>query len=342
MSAVPSAVFRKMSFPHNGKIITIDQLTYHEPNSQTSPETTISSVANKQTFNSSLLGNFPGLPPPPITDPSLSNVCMMQSSQDILKQPASASQQPHPRPPQPAPSDSSQPAGPPPSGPSPTACIPEPLYPPGSVPSGLNHLRAIPPGHYPAGQIPFVDPPPGVYSVPVMATLSLPNLTLGIPVWYLDPPAATHPGHPKPYMALTPVQPVSLTFSVTTGPPAPPQDPSPIVMAPGKKGKTRKGAPKDKTTPTDPAPPPPAKPYALCDVFGHATHACPELPRIQPMVKVTFPESTVPEASIPSSSVTKNPKTLHTNKPCALCGIHGHYSHHCPHLTHYYTSLEVV
>ena len=47
MSAVPSAVFRKMSFPHNGKIVTIDQLTYHEPKSQTSPETTISSVANK-------------------------------------------------------------------------------------------------------------------------------------------------------------------------------------------------------------------------------------------------------------------------------------------------------
>ena len=33
MSAVPSAVFRKMSFPHNGKIVTIDQLTYHEPTS---------------------------------------------------------------------------------------------------------------------------------------------------------------------------------------------------------------------------------------------------------------------------------------------------------------------
>ena len=60
------------------------------------------------------------------------------------------------------------------------------------------------------------------------------------------------------------------------------------------------------------------------------------------MVKVAFPESTAPEAPTPSSSITKNPKTLRTNKPCALCGVHGHYSHHCPHLTHYRASLEVV
>ena len=33
MSTVPSMVFHKMSFPHNGKIVTIDQLTYHEPKS---------------------------------------------------------------------------------------------------------------------------------------------------------------------------------------------------------------------------------------------------------------------------------------------------------------------
>ena len=152
MYVVPSSVFREMSFPHNGKIVTINQLTYHEPPSQTSPEMTISSVANKQTVDSltsvspgvykdsSLLGTFPNLPPPPITDPSLSNVCMMQSSQATHKRPASASQQPPPRPSQPAPSHSSQPAGPPPSGPPPTAGIPEPLYPPGLVPPGLNHL----------------------------------------------------------------------------------------------------------------------------------------------------------------------------------------------------------
>ena len=30
MCVVPSTVHRKMSFPHNGKIVTIDQLTYYE------------------------------------------------------------------------------------------------------------------------------------------------------------------------------------------------------------------------------------------------------------------------------------------------------------------------
>ena len=49
MSAVPSVVHCKMSFPHNGKIVTIDLLTYYEPKSQTSPESIISSVANKKT-----------------------------------------------------------------------------------------------------------------------------------------------------------------------------------------------------------------------------------------------------------------------------------------------------
>ena len=166
MSAVPSAVFRKISFPHNGKIVTIDQLTYHEPPSQNPSETTISSVTNKQTVDSltsvspgvykdsSLLGTFPCRPPPLIPDPSLSNVCMMQSSQAALKRPASASPQPplrppQPplRPPQPAPSHTSLPTGPPPSGLPPIAGIPEPLYPPGLVPLGLNHLRAVPPSH---------------------------------------------------------------------------------------------------------------------------------------------------------------------------------------------------
>jgi hypothetical protein len=32
MNAVTSSVFRMMMFPHNGKIVTIDQLTHYEPN----------------------------------------------------------------------------------------------------------------------------------------------------------------------------------------------------------------------------------------------------------------------------------------------------------------------
>ena len=35
MKAVASSVFRTMMFPHNGKIVTIDQLTHYEPNHST-------------------------------------------------------------------------------------------------------------------------------------------------------------------------------------------------------------------------------------------------------------------------------------------------------------------
>ena len=47
MFFVPSAGHRKMFFPRNGKIVIIDQLTYYEPKYETSPESTISLVANK-------------------------------------------------------------------------------------------------------------------------------------------------------------------------------------------------------------------------------------------------------------------------------------------------------
>ena len=166
-------------------------------------------------------------------------------------------------------------------------------------------------------------------------SLSLPNLTLGIPVWYLTPPTETPPGHPKPYISMTPVQPIPFAPPTTTVPLAPPQNPPNAATATGKKRKTRKGASTDKATAPDPTLPPPAKPCALCDGIGHPTHTCPELPHIQPMVKVTFHESTIPETSVSSSSVATNLKTLRTKKPYALFGVYGHYSHHCPHLTHY-------
>jgi hypothetical protein len=35
MKALASSVFQMMMFPHNGKIITIDQLTHYKPNHST-------------------------------------------------------------------------------------------------------------------------------------------------------------------------------------------------------------------------------------------------------------------------------------------------------------------
>jgi len=91
MLAIASAVFRKMCFPHEGKIVTIDQLTYYEPSSLTSPKSIISSMSDKYYStpltsvspkvykDSSLLGSFPG-PPPPNFKPSSLSVCMLQVS----------------------------------------------------------------------------------------------------------------------------------------------------------------------------------------------------------------------------------------------------------------------
>ena len=92
-----------------------------------------------------------------------------------------------------------------------------------------------------------------------MATLSLPNLTLSIPVWYLDPPAATLPSQPKPYLALTLVQPVPITSPNTTVPHTPQQEQPLVVTVLGKGGKAHKRTSKDKATQKNHAPPQPPK-----------------------------------------------------------------------------------
>ena len=47
ISAIASMVFCKMFFPHEGKIVLINQLTYYELTSVTSPNYIISSMSGK-------------------------------------------------------------------------------------------------------------------------------------------------------------------------------------------------------------------------------------------------------------------------------------------------------
>ena len=54
--------------------------------------------------------------------------------------------------------------------------------------------------------IPFLSPPSSIVSNPIMDTFNLPGFTLGIPVWYLDPPTP----HPTPHIVLTPIQPIEM------------------------------------------------------------------------------------------------------------------------------------
>lgn len=81
-----------MLFPHNGNIVTIDQLTYNVPQSQT----TISSMSGKNTIpnltdvspgvyqDSMLLGAYCG-PSPTSFKPISSSVFMLKESWAIIK-----------------------------------------------------------------------------------------------------------------------------------------------------------------------------------------------------------------------------------------------------------------
>ena len=46
MRAVASTIFRLMMFPHEGKIVTIDQLTYHDMQGLTVPTNVITMINN--------------------------------------------------------------------------------------------------------------------------------------------------------------------------------------------------------------------------------------------------------------------------------------------------------
>jgi len=171
MTAVVSAAFHKMCFPHEGNIVTIDQLTYYELASMNSPKSIILSVSNKHSStpctnvspevykNSSLLGALPS-PPHPISEPTSMSVFMLQASRATFKQSGTPDQQPAPQ--HPIVALPAEPFGPTPPGPPPFVGA-SLMFPPRTVPLGLNHLGAIPPGHYPVGQIPFLFPPPRVF-----------------------------------------------------------------------------------------------------------------------------------------------------------------------------------
>jgi len=93
MLAVASLMLRIMMFPHEGKVITIDQLTYSEKATSPTPDgvlrlvsqevvTTYTKFSPGQFKPSSLLGTFPRDPPiiQEIVPSTGAPVCMMTSS----------------------------------------------------------------------------------------------------------------------------------------------------------------------------------------------------------------------------------------------------------------------
>ena len=233
-------ILHNMSFPNNGQIITISQLKYYKPRSQSSPDSIISSMIDKQTVDPltslspivykyvSLLSAFPG-PLPLISNPNSSSVYMLQASWTTCKKYVMLGKQLAPLHYVVAPSTSGATNQEPP--PSVGAY---PLFPLGTVSLGLNHPRTILPRHYQVDKIPFLFPPPIIFYVPIMATLSLPNIKLGILVWYIYPPANTFPGQLRPYHTFSLVQPVPMIPSFALFLQKPQQDSTPIMKASGR------------------------------------------------------------------------------------------------------------
>jgi hypothetical protein len=187
MKAIASSVFRMMMSPHNGKIITIDQLTHYEPNHSANIDNILPLVrTSSDDFlvinmgpgifkDPSLLGEYHGAPP--LIHPSAQVSVMSSTGIDIG-------------------------ANNPPTEATPNIEVPLvgellpqellelptapliPDFPPlqGKIPV----LETIPQA---ITQISFFYPPPRVQAFQVVATLTLPNMVIIIIVWYLHPPA---------------------------------------------------------------------------------------------------------------------------------------------------------
>jgi hypothetical protein len=205
-------------FPHNGKIVTIDQVSHYEPNPSANLDNILPLIhTNKDAYpliemgpgifkDPSLLGTYHGAPPllPP------NQVCVISSNgthtEDTLP-PQEASVIPDV-------SIVAEPLQPEPPAHSSTPTVHESTSPQGHSPV----WETVPP---PLTQIPFFYPPPGIESFQVAATLTLPNMVLAIPVWYLHPPEMV----PRP--SLPPQEGLPMTIPILT--PTTPILPTPLL-----------------------------------------------------------------------------------------------------------------
>jgi hypothetical protein len=319
MKAVASSVFWTIMFPHNGKIVTIDQVSHYEPNPSASLDNILPLIhTNKDAYpiiemgpgifkDPSLLGTYHGAPPllPP------NQVCIISSNgthtEDTI-------------PPQevsviPDVSTVVDPLQPEPPAHSSTHTVHESTSPQGPSPIWETVPR-------PLTQIPFFYPPPGIEAFQVAATLTLPNMVLAILVWYLHPPEMV----PRPQEGLP------MTIPVLT--PTTPILPTPPATARGRRKK------KEPTTPLPACIPPPC---ALCEKEGHQTNNCPSLPELRNLIPISQTPTTPIIIAIPTTTTQpSSSKGLRTKFVCAICSEYGHYTHHFPTLPHFRQTLAVV
>jgi hypothetical protein len=271
MKAVASSVFRTMMFPHNGKIITIDQVSHYEPNPSANIDNILPLVhTNPEAYpliemgprifkDPSLLGTYHGAPP--LLHPS-NQVCVISSKGTDIEDTL---------PPREASLISDVPL----------VAEPLPHEPPANSSTPLVHDFTSPQGHIPVWetvpqaitQIPFFYPPPGVQDFQVAATLTLPNMVLAIPVWYLHPPEMVPQPSLPPQIEGIPMQIPILTPTIPSTPP--------LTNLPATAGGRRK-----KKEPTTPLPPCIQPPCTLCEKDGHPTNKCPSLPELRNLIQL--------------------------------------------------------
>jgi hypothetical protein len=217
MKVVSSSTIRTMMFTHNGKIITIDQVSHYEPNPYSNIDNILPLIhMNPKAYpliamgprilkDPSLLGTYHGAPP--LLHPS-NQVCVISSKGSDME---------YTLPPREDSIISDVPL---------VAKLPphDPLANSSTPPI---HDFTSPQGHIPVWeivpqditQIPFFYPPPGVQYFQVVATLTLPNMVLEIPVWYLHPPEMVPQPSLPPQMEGIPMIISILTPTIPSTPP---------------------------------------------------------------------------------------------------------------------------
>jgi hypothetical protein len=163
--------------------------------------------------------------------------------------------------------------------------------------------------------------------------LTLPNMVLAIPVWYLHPPAMV-PQPSLPYQSEgIPMQILVLTLAT---PPSPPLSSTTSTTGGGKK----------KKYPITPLPPLVQPPCAIYKREGHPTNRCPSLPELHNMIQLPR-ETPLLTASPNTLSTTTTPhmtgsKGLQTKFACAIYSEYGHCTHHCPTLPQFHQTLMTI
>ena len=139
-----------------------------------------------------------------------------------------------------------------------------------------------------------------------MATLNLHGFTLGIHVWYLNPP--TPPLNAQ--IMMNPINPIETILHPNLGIK---MNSSVSIATPHFSTKTE-----DKTLKPsiEPYPPPTC---SLCDVQGHVTQHCTSFPILCTHMHTVVETDDAPFVNVPTIPMVKN-KSLRANHPCVFCG----------------------